>query len=233
MEISTHMDTPQPSFVLLEAWDCLAENRSADAVQMADAWLAHNPKNVEAKIILSQGLLRMGKLDRLHQLLGDVDNDMKQLSLIYLRLGELCRQSGLYAEAERFSKKYDALKKALSLVDVVLSEEEITSGEEYPEENTEEESGDIYPEFHTVTLADLYLAQGHFERARAVLNDILSRDPNNEEAVKKLAETGSASSDTAFDLPSAPAKDILNNGHLIAKLEGWLSRISPRQSFDL
>jgi predicted Zn-dependent protease len=220
MESSAHTDT-QSSFVLLEAWDYLAENRPADAVEMADAWLTHNPRNVEAKIILSQGLLRMGKLERLHQLLGDVDNEIKQLSLLYLRLGELCRQSGLHAEAEKFYKKYNALKKALSLADV--PPEETTSREEYPDEDVE----DVSPEFHTVTLADLYLSQGHFDRARTVLNDIISRDPGNKDAVKKLAEINKMMtlSDNAFGLPSTPAGNP-DNALLIARLERWLSRLS-------
>lgn len=232
------MDTPQSSFVLLEAWDCLAENRPADAVQMADAWLVHHPQNAEAKIILSQGLLRMGKLERLHQLLRDVDREIEQLSLTYLRLGELCRQSGLYTEGERFHKKYDSIKKALSFVDVVLSEEEIMTHGEFQEEDTEENTTDvIYPEFHTVTLADLYMAQGHFERAKAVLDNILSRDPENEEAARKLTEAKKTMTltlpDGVHSFSPTPEKNASDNSHLIARLEGWLSHISHRQSFDL
>jgi len=232
------MDTPQSSFALLEAWNCLAENRPADAVQMADAWLAHHPQNAEAKIILSQGLLRMGKLERLHQLLRDVDREIEQLSLTYLRLGELCRQSGLYAESERFQKKYDFIKKALSFVDVVLSEEEVMACGERQENDNDAENDAIdatYTEFHTVTLADLYMAQGHFERARAVLDDILSRDPENEEAARKLAEAKKTMTlpDKDIDLSAVPGKNILDNRLFIAKLEGWLSRISYRQSIDL
>lgn len=228
------MDTPQSSFVLLEAWDCLAENRPADAVQMAEAWLTHHPQNTEAKLILSQGLLRMGKLERLYQLLRDVDHEIEQLSLTYLHLGELCRQSGLHAESERFCKKYDSIKKALSFADV-LSEGEIITHKITPQEKDAEEGAieTIYPEFHTITLADLYMAQGHFERAKAVLADILSRDPENEEAVKKLAEANKALSDKAPGLFAVPKKNALDSRPIIAKLEGWLSRISYRQSFDL
>jgi hypothetical protein len=93
----------------------------------------------------------------------------------------------------------------------------------------------IYSEFHTVTLADLYMAQGHFERARAVLDDILSRDPKNEEAVKKLAEISKIMtlSDKVFGSPAAPEKAPLDNGPLIASLEGWLSRISHRTGLNL
>ena len=228
------MDIPQPSFVLLEAWNCLTENRPADAVQMAEAWLIHNPQNAEAKIILSQGLLRMGKLEKLHQLLRDVDHEIEQLSLTYLRLGELCRQSGLYAEAERFQKKYDSIKNGLSFADVVLGEGETMAHEEHQEKDTEKDVIEaIYPEFHTVTLADLYMAQGHFERAKAVLDDILSRDPQNEEAAKKLAEANKTMtlSGEVSALPAAPEEKALNNKPLIAKLEGWLSRISHQQSF--
>ena len=89
----------------------------------------------------------------------------------------------------------------------------------------------IFPEFHTITMAELYMSQGHFERARTVLDNILSRDPQNEEIIKKLLEIDKAMSlhDDVFSFPS----DADDNRPLIARLEEWLSRISHGESRDL
>jgi len=229
MASSTHIDTLESSSPLYEARHCLAENRPEEAVKIADTWLLRDPHDVEAKIILSQGLLRMGKLDRLRQLLSDIDSEIEQLSLVYLRLGELCRQSGLQAESERFCNKYVSLKNALSS-DMVPQED--AAGTETGEKIAEEpEVEAIFPEFHTITMAELYMSQGHFERARTVLDNILSRDPQNEEIIKKLLEIDKAMSlhDDVFSFPS----DADDNRPLIARLEEWLSRISHGESRDL
>lgn len=47
------------------------------------------------------------------------------------------------------------------------------------------ETGRI-PSWETVTMANIYTAQGHYDRARDIYNSILSRDPGNEAARKGL-----------------------------------------------
>lgn len=42
------------------------------------------------------------------------------------------------------------------------------------------------PSWETVTMANIYTAQGHYDRARDIYNSILSRDPGNEAAMKGL-----------------------------------------------
>lgn len=42
------------------------------------------------------------------------------------------------------------------------------------------------PSWETVTMANIYTAQGHYDRARDIYNSILSRDPGNDAAMKGL-----------------------------------------------
>ena len=44
------------------------------------------------------------------------------------------------------------------------------------------------PSWETVTMANIYLAQGHLERARGIYESILLRDPQNEQARRGLEE---------------------------------------------
>ena len=69
------------------------------------------------------------------------------------------------------------------------------------------------PPLPTVTLADIYAAQGHVDRAIAVLDDVLAREPESAEAHAlraRLLEQGSNPVYTARKGFSAPAKEVSN-----------------------
>lgn len=48
--------------------------------------------------------------------------------------------------------------------------------------NKGEENFTVPNKWHTVTMARIYAAQGHIEKAREVYNSVLKRDPNNKDA---------------------------------------------------
>jgi len=223
--------TKETAFNIKQAQTCLDENRFGDAVEMAETWLARVPEDVEAKIILSQGLLRLGKLDRLRDLLGEVDEKIGRLSLVYLRLGELCRKSGLNTEADNFLGKYNTLSAVLSPDEKQLFTDAPFEGGG-DEEAGREEAGDIYPEFYTVTLADLYVRQGHLTLARNVLETILTKEPGNEQASMKLTELVKL-----LTVPEAvPESTTVHpalagaNAAIVSELEGWLTQVARMRS---
>jgi len=226
-----NQETEEATFNVKRAQACLDDNRFAEAVEMAEARLTCMPEDVDAKIILSQGLLRLGKLERLRELLKGIDERIGRLSLVYLRLGELCQQSGLNAEADNFLGKYNTLA-------AVLSPDEKQPPAEVPLESNEgngvepEEAGDIYPEFYTVTLADLYIRQGHLTLARKVLETILLKEPGNEQASIKLTELDKllTVAGTAPEPETAePALDGMNAA-IVSELEGWLAKMARMRS---
>lgn len=51
-----------------------------------------------------------------------------------------------------------------------------------------EESTSFYPSWQTITMAQVYAAQGYVNRAKGIYKAILSRDPANEAAKKGLKE---------------------------------------------
>jgi uncharacterized protein HemY len=224
-------DTKETAFDSQQAQSCLDENRHEEAVRMAEARLAQSPGDVEAMIILSQGLLRLGKLERLHGLLREVDETIGRLSQVYLRLGALCGKSGLHAESLNFYHKYNTLDAAISPEDnSLLPEMPVEATDDEGESG--EEPGDISPEFYTITLADLYLRQGHLPLAREVLEAILTKEPENEQASTKLAAldnlmtVGEVNPDS--DVPEGGVIDV--NAALVSELEGWLARVGRLRS---
>jgi predicted Zn-dependent protease len=214
-----------------QAQTCLDENRYEEAVKMAEARLAESPGDVEALIILCQGFLRLGKLDRLQILLQEVDERILRLSQVYLRLGELCGKSGLNAESLNFFHKYNTLAAGISPKENgYLPEEPLAISED--DDASEDETTDISSEFYTMTLADLYIRQGHPAQARDVLQSIMANEPENEQVLAKLAELDKLMTisdvNEVFAAVDAGAIDI--NAAIVSELEGWLARLGRLRS---
>ncbi len=227
------MDTDRPDekrFDPQEAQVFLNENRYDDAVKMAEAQLAQVPGDVEATIILCQGLLRLGKLDRLRELLKEVDDTIGRLSQVYQQLGTLCGKSGLHAESLNFFHKYNALTVALSPEENWRLPETTVNIE--VEEADVEEKGEISPEFYTVTLADLYTQQGHYAMAKKVLEVILAKEPGDAQVSRKLAEFANlmTGGDGLLRVVSTEADDADNKSAILAELEKWLTRLNRLRS---
>ena len=53
---------------------------------------------------------------------------------------------------------------------------------------TAEDAGEVPADFQTLTLAELYLRQGHLAMAEEVLEAVLKRDPRQEKAAERLDE---------------------------------------------
>jgi thioredoxin-like negative regulator of GroEL len=88
----------------------------------------------------------------------------------------------------------------------------------------------------TVTLAELYLRQGHTEEAQQIFGEIVEREPDNAAAREGLARLAGAG--------QAPRQERLNAGHLLAglndpqasptarrthMLQSYLARLRPRR----
>ena len=227
------MDTDRPDekrFDPQEAQVFLNENRYDDAVKMAEARLAQVPGDVEATIILCQGLLRLGKLDRLRDLLKEVDDTIGRLSQVYQQLGTLCGKSGLNAESLNFFHKYNALTVALSPEENWRLPETTVNVE--VEEADVEEKGEISPEFSTITLADLYTQQGHYAMAKKVLEVILAKEPEDAQVSRKLAELANlmTGGDGLLRVVSTDAGAADSKSAILAELENWLTRLSRLRS---
>ncbi len=73
---------------------------------------------------------------------------------------------------------------------------------------------------NTVTMADLYVRQGHVDKARDIYQRILERDPDNREVREKLDALVSA---PPRDTPAQPRNPKA------VKLEEWLAKVKKRE----
>jgi pentatricopeptide repeat protein len=71
----------------------------------------------------------------------------------------------------------------------------------------------------TITMADLYARQGHYDQAREIYERMLERDPGNRELRQKLDVLPGAAPPA-----SAPAADSTRT-QAVTRLESWLSKV--------
>jgi tetratricopeptide (TPR) repeat protein len=109
--------------------------------------------------------------------------------------------------------------------------------------SSEEEPADVFapaepsPDLaSTVTMADLYASQGLVDDARNIYEDILARDPNNDDVRGKLDALSVRAAVPAYTEPE-PEPDLVpeepespRRDPRVEKLEAWLARVSRRES---
>jgi tetratricopeptide (TPR) repeat protein len=214
---------------LAKAESFLAEGLYQMAQDIALDWLNRFPGDADARIIVCHAWTRMGKLDKVKQMLREVDEAILNMSRIYARMGDICRQSGLNGEAIAFYRKFIALNPDSSLAESIseklyslLSSQEQTV---LPEEEIDLVDRRLMPSLKTVTMAELYLRQGYPDMAQGVLEEVLKKDPANQRAVSLLKniQTG-ADKKTTSTSRRAP-------GEVVRELSRWLNNINRLRGY--
>jgi tetratricopeptide (TPR) repeat protein len=215
-----------------EAFLSLAEahiNQSMykEALDLAESWLKNYPIDADAYIIRCHALLKLGNLERVHELLDNLENMFIQLSRIYKRVGDLCLSGGLMQEAIKFYRKFISLNpgspQARDLSEKINSLISDTNGSSTGVDKVIHSNIEHVPsDFYTTTLAELYITQGHADMAADVLSGILKRDPQNKLVANRLKDVSAMLNGRIRD------EDPLSVSHdeeVIQELTRWLKNI--------
>ena|GEM_PF-144164 len=234
-KIHKHMDNSaikeRESF-LSKAEAYIDRNLYKEAMQIAESWLDRFPTDADAHIIRCHALLRMGNLEKVHEILNDVENMVLQLSRIYNRVGDLCLKGGLTREAIKFYQKFvslnpespitkDVSEKISALISIVDASSRINQ-KEYSD------SDHVASDFYTTTLDELYMTRGHIDMAADVLTEILRREPDNELVAARLKEIRAMQDDRIRGETSIL---ISQNEKVVQELTRWLKNIDRLKSY--
>ena len=207
---------------LCEAEKLLQQNKLQEAFNLAGERLRSLPADADAHVVAGHALLGMGRVDESRDILREVGEMISGLAFVYDRLGDIYRKKGFHQDAavcyEKFISLHPGVEDARKVIGkMILLEQEdqpVTEGGIIYDENIPD------PELFTVTLAELYIKQGHLQVAAEILKEIIWREPQNSQAVAKLdslmAELAPKS--------SASAKFVESN-NLIKTLTSWLKNI--------
>jgi tetratricopeptide (TPR) repeat protein len=208
------------------------KNLYEEASHIAESWLKRYPIDADANIIRCHALLRMGNLEKVGDLLNDLEAKVLELSRIYHRVGDLCLDAGLTKEAMKFYQKFISLNPAVSSAKEVYKK--VNALAATMDDASAEIDADAYnnadrvaPDFNTITLAELYIRQGHLDMALDVLGEILKREPENMMVADRLNDVMAKKHDGIREKTSLLME---HNEVVIRELTKWLENIYRSRS---
>jgi tetratricopeptide (TPR) repeat protein len=127
-------------------------------------------------------------MDEARKIVSQVENNIAELSIVFKRLGDIYDKKGLHRDAFAFYQKYISFNPNAEDATNIGEKISLMKQQESPETEIEmlDSENNPKPEFYTVTLADLYIKQGHLKMAVDVLQEIVRREPANIQARAKL-----------------------------------------------
>ena len=183
------MDLQERKSFLTEAEAYLDRNELSAVLDLAEARLKRTPGDLDARIAICRVWLRQGRLDEAREMLNEMEDILASLSQIYACMGDICMKKGMQESSDDFYRKFKLLNTGAPLArDMSEKRKDIEELHETDEEGEMEGASGIPSDFQTVTLAELYIRQGHLRPAEEVLAKIIGQDPQNEKAAELLQE---------------------------------------------
>jgi tetratricopeptide (TPR) repeat protein len=228
IQFMTNSGRNEKEAFLAKAESLLSKGLYQTAQDLALEQLSRFPDDAEARVIVCHAWTRMGKLDNVKKMLREVDEAILGLSGIYARMGDICRQAGLNREAESFYRRYAAINPETPAAREITGKlaSLLSSGEEATPPPEEDEGGESSPSsLQTVTLAELYIRQGHTDLALAVLEEVIKKDQTNHRAKAMLRQLRTEAS-LKTEKPSSGKADAV-----LRELTRWLNNISRLNNY--
>jgi len=194
-----------------------------EALSMAEERLVKFPSDVDARVFINSILIETGRIEESRNVLNGLEKDIKKLSFGYLRAADTYYNKGIIQDAILCYQKFIALNphsensSEISEKITLLQQEENSARKGIDEDIIDDTAK---PEFYTITLADLYIKQGHLKMAADILEEIIKREPSNIHAREKFDTIKVVLAQE----PSSPdAVDSINK--VINILSCWLDNI--------
>jgi tetratricopeptide (TPR) repeat protein len=167
----------------------LRRNEVRAVLNLSQARLKRTPGDLDARIMICRVRLLQGRLDEAGDMLNEMEEILASFSHVYACMGDICMKRGMREAAEDYYGKFKVLNPGAPPVrDMSDRLKGIEERHETDEEGETEEAAGIPSDFRTVTLAELYIRQGHFRPAEEVLEKIIGDDPQNGKAAALLAD---------------------------------------------
>jgi tetratricopeptide (TPR) repeat protein len=206
--------------------DYLQRELYDNAITLARQRLDHHPGDMDAWFVIASCWVNMEKITDAQEILRQLEQVIDSWSQLYQSLGDSFRKKGLIQEAARLYRRAltmnpDAQSSEEMSATIALLEE-CSRADEFIADNQASDIEQISSDFHTITLAELYIKQGHLTMARDVLKKIIIRDPQNIKVLKRLEYV----------------ETLMNKGNvgkqeeIVEELEQWLDNLRQRKQYN-
>jgi tetratricopeptide (TPR) repeat protein len=222
MDANTYNSKPQ---LLIDIDNCLACGASEEAKKLSEQWLTQFPGDVEVQLRLGRALIAMDRHEQALTVLKEVEKTVLHLGSVYIDMGDI--HSHMREDYEALScyiRYLDLFPESQRVQEVTAKTNSLLGNREQapPDEDRYQNIQAVSSEFHTLTLAELYIKQGHVDMARDILKSILAKDKDNVIAAKKLNNL-----DAIFNYnKSEICETDHQNSKIISELTVWLNNIN-------
>jgi tetratricopeptide (TPR) repeat protein len=205
-----------------ESEELLRQNNLLKALNLATERLKSFPVDADAHIVMCNALIGMGRLDDVQEVLRNLGEIVSGIILVYERVGDTYREKGFHQDAAACYEKVISLHPGAQKAREVIGKMFLLEQEDNPvpqvdvihNENIPE------PEFFTITLAQLYIEQGHLLDAEIILEEVIKKEPQNAQALAMLEKLK-----TSLDSRSSANGNFPELENLIKTLSSWLENI--------
>lgn len=205
-----------------ESEELLGQNNLLKALNLATERLNSFPVDADANIVMCNALIGMGRMNDVREVLRNLGEIVSGLILVYEQVGDTYREKGFHQDAavcyEKVISLHPGAQKAREVIgkmflleqeDNPVPEVDVIHNENIPE-----------PEFFTITLAQLYIKQGHLLDAEIILEEVIKKEPQNAQALAMLDKLKTSLVSNSSANGNFPQLD-----NLIKTLSSWLENI--------
>lgn len=201
----------------------LKEERYEEAMTLAETRLNRYPGDVDAWLVIATCWIGMDRLVEASEVLRNLDEVIRGWSRIYKHLGDTYYKKGLTREATEVYQKVANLSPEKRDHAAMADTDALSTGDFLLHDLSSDDAvsgiDEISSHFHTITLAELYIKQGHMTRARDVLKRIITRDPDNKAVLERLEY-----------VEAMMGRDPINKKILVTReLNRWLENLGRRK----
>ncbi|MCD6152787.1 MAG: tetratricopeptide repeat protein [Syntrophobacterales bacterium] len=220
-----------PSFAerknfISEAERYLEKKLYEKAITLAKERRDRFPGDVDAWLVIAFCLAHMGELTKTSGILRELEEVIQDWSRIYKCLGDIYRERGLVEEAIQLYRKALSLNSDLEKKKEISEKIDSLGMGGNPDDLIQSGEGDnieqISSDFHTITLAELYINQGHLTMARDVLKKMIKGDPSNVRVIEQLKHV-----EALIGKGTRDKRTII-----IEELNKWLSNLQRSEHFQ-
>ena len=198
--------------------------------------LKRMPGDLDARLAICRARIEQGALGEAGDLLSEVERILAGLDRVCALLRELGKQAGLTDETRALFEKFGLAAPAGAAMETpadsrnrlprqetqaapVRAEAVAAAEAETPRQGdlpAGGEASEAPEDFLTVTLAELYIRQGHLRQAESVLEKIVRREPQNDRAAGLLRDVRGR---------LQPATASPKDAAVAAELSRWLDNV--------
>jgi tetratricopeptide (TPR) repeat protein len=207
---------------LRDAENLLRQNNLPDLLSLAGERLQNYPADADALGIYCEALIGLGRLEEMRQLLDAIMEIISSLNIVCERAGDACREHGFFHEAADCYEKFISLRPETERSREIIEKMSFLEDEDSPQAIIDFSYTDNVAEqkIFTVTMAQMYVEQGHLRDAEIILDEIIKKGPHNTQALTML--------DGLKELrakQSSGKTQSLKKDNLIKTLSSWLKNI--------